>query len=180
MALTIIKRIKRTVTQIVGIVSVDKDGDIVTDDSGNPAGNVIVANLAQQLQLYTPSRDVFLDFFYGTDAAAGTLTVSDPNQVTPLEMREMHPDSRTIVIINEDATSRDYAYTVYFSRSGTVADYYATAATAAAGAKAKEVVIPLPFSTYGYDQYVHLEITPTAGQSGDQLDFTAYLTGRGG
>ena len=46
MALTIIKRIKRTVTQIVGIVSVDKDGDIVTDSRGNPAGNVIVDGLA--------------------------------------------------------------------------------------------------------------------------------------
>lgn len=41
MALTIIKRIKRTVTQIVGIVSVDKDGDIVTDSRGEPVGNVV-------------------------------------------------------------------------------------------------------------------------------------------
>jgi len=44
MALTILKRIKRTVTQIVGIVSVDKDGEVVTDSSGNPAGNVIIKN----------------------------------------------------------------------------------------------------------------------------------------
>lgn len=125
-----------------------------------------------------PQRDVFLDWFHGTDAALATLTVNTANPGLWLDMREINPNARSIVIINGNA-SPDFAYTIYFSRDGLAADAYAVS-TVAAGAKSQITQIVLDASTYGYDQYVKLEITPTVGQTGTQLTFQAYLTGRGG
>jgi len=125
-----------------------------------------------------PARDVFLDWFHGTDAGLATLTVNTANPGVWLDMREINPNARSIVIINGNA-SPDFAYVVSFSRNGLAADDYAVL-TVAAGAKSQYTQIVLDAATYGYDQYVKLEITPTTGQTGTQLTFQAYLTGRGG
>jgi len=127
-----------------------------------------------------PHRDVFLDFFHGHDAGYSALTVNVFNPGVWLEMREMNPHTRSIVIKNGDAASRDYAYTIYFSRNKDDADRYAVK-TVLAGAKPDQVIREvLDAANYGYDQYVKVEIKPTTGQAVDQLNFQVYLTGRGG
>lgn len=156
-------------------------GVFTTDRSGKDAGNVIaeLTNLANTLGLYTPARDVFLDYFYGTDTAlSAALTAGSANNGLALDMREINPNARSIVIQAGTGTALDYDYEIFFSRNGLIADAYTTGLTGTAIAT-EFLQVNLPASE-GYDQYVHLVITPDGAQSGAQLTFRGYLTGKGG
>ncbi len=142
-------------------------------------GGVSVADV------YNPARDLFTTWIFGSDAAySAALTVGSANvSIIWPDISLINPDARQLVIVNGNGVSGcDYSYTVYMSRNGlgvTTDDMYATSLTAGAGSKANILSIPIPASV-GFDHYVGLSITPTAGQASAQLTFKAYLIGRGG
>ena len=128
-----------------------------------------------------PARDYFLTWLFGSDAALETLTVNVDNDGTiTADMTLINPNARQLVIINGNATP-DYSYSLLFSRNGlwsTTDDLY-IGVTATLGAKSQVQPVLLPASV-GYDRFCRLRIKPTGGQAGTQLQFKAYLVGRGG
>jgi len=166
----------------VGVVKKLLAGGIfTTDSSGKDAGNVIaeLTNLANTLGLYTPARDIFVDWFFGNEDTAETLTAGSANAGSWLDMSALNADMRSIVIQNSDATSLDYDYEIYFSRNGLDADQYLIASGTAITTEFEQIVLD---ATNGYDLYIKLVITPDAGQGtpSAELDYQAYLVGRGG
>lgn len=125
-----------------------------------------------------PSRDVFNSWFFGSDTATEALTANTLANGLWLDQSLLHPSARSIVIINGNAAP-DYAYTIEYSRNalGVAGSDTYTVTSVAAGAKAQIVQVAFPA---GYDKFVRLTITPTTGQAGTQLNFKAYLAGRGG
>ena len=152
-----------------------------TDSSGNPAGNVVaeLTSLSTTLGLYTPARDIYLDYFFGADDAYDTLTVAS-NAGLWLDIGVLNPQARQIVIQCEGTPS--YGFSVNMSRNGLDADDYEVKANGGAGEVATQfhVIDSAAIYAYGYDQYIKILITPDAGQTGTQLNYIAYLTGRGG
>lgn len=164
--------------------SVDANGNLVTDSSGGSAVNVVaeLTNLGNTLGLYTPARDYYLDYFWGTDDAFITTEIAAGSETmgSILDMREINPNARSIVIQTSDATAIDFTYTVYFSRSGIDADKYTTSLTAQHNTTGVDFVrVNVPASV-GYDLYIHLGINPAAGQTAANRKFRAYLVGKGG
>lgn len=157
----------------------DKNNNQVYDQLGNPAANVLaeLKNLAGTLGLYTPARDFFLDWFHGSDTAFDTLTAGSANDGVWLDMSEINPDARSLVIINEDGATLDFDYVIKFSRDGLADDEYTVASNATNTATPLQVDLP---ASLGYDKFVQCEITPDAGQVGTKLNFKVYLVGRGG
>lgn len=130
-----------------------------------------------------PARDVFLDFFFGSDdTLSSALTANQwtsPNVGLFVDMSQLAANQRSIVIINGNA-SPSYSYRVYFSRNAlgsATDDIYLVASGSAVTSQIKQVDLP---AALGYDAYVRLDLNPDTGQSGTQLTFKAYLIGRGG
>lgn len=146
---------------------------------GKLSMRVVLYGLAQTLGLYTPARDIYLDYFFGSDATPSTITVA----ATPglwLDMGAINASMRQLVIQNGNAAP-SYQYSIRASRNGLDADSYEIKAAGGIGEVTAEFeALSLDGATYGYDQYIQIIITPAAGQTGTQLDFIAYLTGRGG
>ena len=152
----------------------------ITQASGGETAGLVVAeltNLANTLGLYTPARDVFVDWLYGQDGTySATLTKGSANNGLPGDISEINPDARSIVIIAEDDTTLDYDYLIQFSRNG-VDDWYTVASANTVSVSPNQIDLP---ASLGYDQYVKAVITPDAGQSDTNAQMKVYLTGRGG
>lgn len=140
-------------------------------------GGVELKSLATTLGLYTPARDYLIDWAHGSDSAYDTLTVNTYNAGVWLDMSEYNPNMRSIVIVNEDGTSIDFDYAINFARDNIGTDSYEVAAATAETATPLQINLP---ATLGYDKYVQCEIRPEVGQTGTELNFKAYLVGRGG
>jgi len=151
-----------------------------TNANGDDAANVLaeMTNLPNTLGLYTPARDVFLDWAFGNDTTySASLTAGSANNGLVLDMRELNSSMRSLVFETEATSGIDYDYTVSFSRDGDAANAYQVAAAVTIATAFNQVNLP---ESLGYDQYVHVGITPDAAQTGTKLNFKVYLTGRGG
>lgn len=129
--------------------------------------------------VYAPAREIFIDWFFGADDALVTLTAANSYGNGFLDMSTINVNQRAIVIINGNAAP-SFSYTVDFSRnavaSATDDTYPVITATASTSRFTRIILDP----TKGYDQFARLGITPDAGQIDTQLQFKAYLVGRGG
>lgn len=137
-------------------------------------GGLKVANV------YEPARDVFITWLFGSDGATSALTAAAEGLSVFADQSLINVNQRQIVIVNGNAAPT-YAYNIYFSRNGlgvATDDKYA-AITSGSAARAQILQIPIPAAN-GYDEYLQLGITPAGGQAGTQLNFKAYLIGRGG
>ena len=157
----------------LGLSEDSATGDKLNDKSTNQAKHIHIASTA----VIPASRDVFLDWFHGTSTTFTTLTAGIVNVGLVLEQREINPSARSIVIRAATGTALDYDYEVKFSPTGLAADEYVITSGTSITTEFTQVNLP---ATFGYDQFVRLEITPDAAQTGAQLSFRAYLTGRGG
>jgi hypothetical protein len=132
-----------------------------------------------------PARDLFLGWFFGSDNVFYTFPLAATKYSGLFQDFSLYnPGARQIVIINGNgATGCDFSGTVEFSRNGigdaTLDSYEVSSLAIAAGAKGAITVLPIPASA-GYDNFIRLNLTATAGQTANQLKFRAYLTGRGG
>ncbi|GMQ79543.1 MAG: hypothetical protein BMS9Abin02_2141 [Anaerolineae bacterium] len=155
-------------------ISTDGVRHVTSPDGTTLNGGLKVANV------YHPARDIFQSWFFGSDGALDTTFAANTLKSSIwLDQSLINVDARSIIIINGNA-SPSFTYAVNFSRNGigsTTDDQYEkkTAATVTS----QITVVPL-VAADGYDQYVGLDITADAGQSGTQLQFKAYLIGRGG
>jgi len=143
-----------------------------------PVINSVPKITVDSTSIIPPAMSIYLDWFHGTDATPVVLPAGSASPGVWLDMREINTAHRSIVLLNGNA-SPDYAYNIYFSRNGTSAAQYLVKAVGA-GAQLQQIQEVLDAATYGYDQYVKVEIIPTVGQTGTQLDFQVYLAGRGG
>lgn len=128
-----------------------------------------------------PARDVFLDFFFGSDdTLSSALTANQwtsPNVGLFVDMSVVDVNHRSVVIVNGNA-SPSYSYRVYFSRNGggSETDDIYLVASGTSTSQIKQINLP---ASLGYDAYVRLDLNPDIGQTGTQLTFKAYLIGRG-
>lgn len=154
-----------------------KQCDGITWITAQSGGAALVRDVESKA-LYTPARDHFIDWFFGSDVAlSAALTAGSENNGLWIDMREINPNARSIVVQAGSGTSLNYNYSVYFSRSGLTADRYLVATATAVTTEFKQINIP---ASLGYDGYIQLSITPDALQTGANLTFRAYLVGRGG
>lgn len=148
----------------------------------DPTTGLVITTLNGGMRVsdvYAPARDIYLDWFFGTDTTNDTLTANVEAAGNWLESSLHNPDARSIVIVNGNA-SPTYNYRVDQSRNGlsTTDDTYAIiASTGPITAQITRVVLD---PAKGYDAFTRLYITPAVGQTGTQLNFKAYLIGRGG
>lgn len=152
----------------LGVKLVDPSGGLIASVSGGAGVGVV----------NDPSRDVYINWLYGTEDTYGPVLTANVAKVFPFaEMSLLNPNARSITIIT--GASATYNYLIECSRNSApvAADTYTISSGTTTTLAIANIVIP---ATMGYDRYIRLTITPAVGQAGAQLNFKAYLAGRGG
>jgi len=127
--------------------------------------------------VYAAARDIFVDWIFGADDTYQTLVAAAEAEGLWVEISTLNPNARQIVICVEATSGIDYDYEVEFSRNAAGDDAYVVASDTTVTAQITPIILT---PALGYDLYCRVNITPAALQAGDELEYKAYVVGRGG
>jgi len=92
------------------------DGGVSTKIGTAGAGHALIKDSSgNDIDYSKPSETTYQAWAFGSDDAFEALTAGSANTGNYVDIRNVNPDCRTLVIVNEDNAGVDYDYTVYFS-----------------------------------------------------------------